>query len=293
MPSETKEVCCVRCGLTRAESPICRMADTTDGAHLMPSATACPHTFTSWSGLGLILNCRSCGAELRFVPESVGLAADVAPACSTCKDTGYYESSTMGTMVCCCSAAPFPFGQGSQAATITTPPLTLPTDTSTSDLFVRAMRGRLRLPKGVERPDARAVLEFITRSSYPTAPDPLAAVACAAAELIQAMHDELHEIAAAERARKNEVILPTGKVVTEEMLESALLAEPAIADPIAMQFVERENFARHMRNVARLLYEGLKKSRVCPDCPPVHDYGEDSHPCDCDCHMVYEALKGE
>lgn len=73
-----------------------------------------------------------------------------------------------------------------------------------SDYFdvraVRAARPFLRLPDGVDRTNPKEVLEFITRSSYPTAPDPLAAVAVVAAQIIQAMHDELHALA--DEARK-------------------------------------------------------------------------------------------
>lgn len=58
---------------------------------------------------------------------------------------------------------------------------------------IRAMRRPLTcLPDSVDRNSAREVLEFVTRSSYPTAADPLLAVAHAAAQLILAMHDELH-----------------------------------------------------------------------------------------------------
>jgi len=63
-------------------------------------------------------------------------------------------------------------------------------------LAVRAMRRPLQLPEGVDRNSAREVLEFATRSSYPTAPDPLLAVAHAAVQIILAMHDEIHALVA-------------------------------------------------------------------------------------------------
>lgn len=62
---------------------------------------------------------------------------------------------------------------------------------TTDDPFVRA-QFQLRLPDVVDKSSARAVLEFATRSSYPTAPDPLLAVAHAAAMMLTGMHDELH-----------------------------------------------------------------------------------------------------
>lgn len=65
---------------------------------------------------------------------------------------------------------------------------------------VRAVRCPLCLPEGVDRNSAREVLEFATRSSYPTAGDPLLAVAHAAAQVILAMHDEIHAMLALKRA---------------------------------------------------------------------------------------------
>lgn len=62
-------------------------------------------------------------------------------------------------------------------------------------LVIRAMRAPIRLPDSVDKNSAQEVLEFATRSSYPTAHDPLLAVAHVAAQIITAMHDELHEIA--------------------------------------------------------------------------------------------------
>src|SRR5689334_19621369 len=66
---------------------------------------------------------------------------------------------------------------------------------------VRAARRPLKVrPDSVDRNSAREVLEFVTRSSYPTAADPLLAVAHVAAQLILAMHDELHAQLALVRA---------------------------------------------------------------------------------------------
>lgn len=65
-----------------------------------------------------------------------------------------------------------------------------------SELFVRGMdRDPLRLPVDLDKTDPRAVLEFATRSSYPGAPNPLAAVAICAASMLQTMHDEIHAMA--------------------------------------------------------------------------------------------------
>lgn len=66
-------------------------------------------------------------------------------------------------------------------------------DVKAPDYFARAVRTRLRLPDTVDRNNAREVLEFATRSSYPTAPDPLLAVAHSAAQIIAAMHDAMHD----------------------------------------------------------------------------------------------------
>lgn len=69
-----------------------------------------------------------------------------------------------------------------------------------SGVAVRAVRCRLRLPDTVDRNDPRAILEFATHSSYPTAPNPLLAVAHVAAQIIQQLHDEVHEIIVERRA---------------------------------------------------------------------------------------------
>jgi hypothetical protein len=77
------------------------------------------------------------------------------------------------------------------------------TDTETTK-FVRAQRVSLnRLPDAVDRNSARDVLEFVTCSSYPTARDPLLAVAHAAAQIILAMHDELHAVSDVQRENRD------------------------------------------------------------------------------------------
>lgn len=58
--------------------------------------------------------------------------------------------------------------------------------------FYRALRSVL--PSDIDKNDAKAVLEFVTGCSYPTAKDPLLAVAHAAAQIISAIHDELHAV---------------------------------------------------------------------------------------------------
>lgn len=65
--------------------------------------------------------------------------------------------------------------------------------------FVRAERRALQLPEGIDRNSAREVLEFATRSSYPTSPDPLLAVAHVAVQIILTMHDEIHALAGLQR----------------------------------------------------------------------------------------------